>query len=287
MIRFTAMNFRQILSQFIFVLPMTFASQARAWVVERDIVYDQINGQNLTFDIYRGDSNAQKQPALFYIHGGCFNSGSKNDISTQIKKLADQGFVVISVDYRLSQVAPYPAAIKDLQQAVRFVRENADHFRIDPRRIAAHGESAGGYLAAMLGVRPMPNKQGQLDEFSGRVQVVSDWYGRTDLTRAQPRTGVDCSIGFIGVPKTEQNKQLYWEASVLPWVDKESASFIIVHGLLDTQVESFHSQALATEVLRQGGEAKLILIKNEGHGISDPRAWQETKDFLVQKLLLQ
>ncbi|MCD7973924.1 MAG: alpha/beta hydrolase [Candidatus Azobacteroides sp.] len=107
--------------------------------------------RELTLSIYRPD-DTERHPALLMIHGGGWSSG---DPSLQVPlaiQIAEKGYVTIPVEYRLSPEALYPAAIYDIKSAIKWVRENAEHYLIDPKRIAVSGCSAGGQLANLCGV---------------------------------------------------------------------------------------------------------------------------------------
>jgi acetyl esterase/lipase len=254
---------------------------ALAFVVESNVEYDVIQDYKLSMDVYSPSKPSfHLRPALVYIHGGCFNAGSKKDISAEVKSLADDGFTIFSLDYRLSTVAKYPAAVSDVQQAIRFIRKHALRFQIDPEKIVTHGESAGGYLAAVLGVRPLPNRSGEIDQYSDRVKLVSDWYGRTDFTLPQT-TGTDCAASFLGLPRDPENLNAFQEASINPYVDKNSSAFHIVHGSADEQVYPVHSVTLANSLWNLNRSAELVLSEGASHGFIGGTAWKLTRNYIL------
>ena len=252
----------------------------QAFVVRPDIVYDRINGVELALDLYTPSrlSNV-KLPVLVFIHGGCFNAGSRKAVPNEVKAMADEGFVVVSVGYRLAQVAKYPAAVTDVQQAIRYLRRHADQLSIDANKIAVHGESAGGYLAATLGLRSLPDRRNNIDSYSGRVQVVSDWFGRTDFTLGQT-TGNDCAEIFLGKTRSPLTMTDFKEASLLKDAGPNSASFVIVHGTNDQQVYPIHSTLLANQLWKIGKPASLFFYENAGHGFSRTTAWKVSKNHI-------
>lgn len=266
---------------YLFITTLLIQSSVWAYVVQKDIVYDTVNGSPLKLDIYRPNLSITTAPVLFYIHGGCFNAGSKNDIPESTKLMADSGFVVVSIGYRLSKVAKYPAALNDVQTAVRYIRKNYLTYRINPNRMASFGLSAGGYLAAALGVRPLPDRNGRYDQFSERVQRVADWYGRTDFTLPQDE-GFDCAVDFLGLPRNQNTMKHFQEASILPYVDAKSADFYIVHGTEDRQVFPIHSESLHQELARERQSTHLLWVTGAGHGFVGGKAWEKTKEFLLQ-----
>lgn len=188
--------------------------------------------------------------------------------------------MVFSVSYRLSTTAKYPAALKDLQQAIRFIRKKSLRYRINPRKIIVHGESAGGTLAAYLGVRPITSREGKIDLFSQRVPYVSEWYGRTDFTAGQA-TGTDCAESFLGMKRGPETMDAFKKASVLSSLDEKSAEFFIIHGTNDQQVYSNHSTLLANKLWSLGKKAELYFNENQGHAFDRKIPWILTKNRIL------
>lgn len=122
----------------------------------RDVVYSMLEKtpygrRELHADVFRPD-NDSVYPALIMIHGGGWNSGDKRLQEPLATRIAARGYVAIPVEYRLIPEALYPAALHDIKAAVRWARENADAYGIDPDRIAVSGCSAGAQLATLAGV---------------------------------------------------------------------------------------------------------------------------------------
>lgn len=254
---------------------------AHGYVSTPDIIYDEVNGTKLAMDVFTPSKpSIWPRSALVFIHGGCFSMGSRKDIPEEMKKMADEGFTVFSVSYRLSTVAKYPAALTDLQQAIRFIRLNAFRFMVNPTKIIAHGESAGGTLAAYLGVKPIPSRSGQIDLLSARVPFVSEWFGRTDFTEGQS-TGTDCAESFLGKKRSPETMEAFRTASVLPYVNKKSAEFFIIHGTEDKQVYPIHSTLLANKLWAQGKKAELYFNENQPHGFDRRNPWHLTKNRIL------
>jgi acetyl esterase/lipase len=271
-----------------------------------NVVYDTVveNGvkTDLKLDIYLPPAHyVGTRPMVLFVHGGCFNSGSKSEegIRAPAGELAEDGFVVLSVDYRLAQQAPYPAAMNDVRQALRWARQNAPAYRIDPSRIIAYGQSAGSTLAAMLGVQPAyaRGKDGVEDAYSQRVNMVVDFYGRTDFTHDQNAgdpSKLDCAETYLGM-KRELNPDLFQKASVLPYVDRRSAPFLIFHGLRDVNVLPLHAQRLHQKLLMAGVSSTLVLQEDGVHNMpnvyapsmarraDDPNVQQRFAHVLIKK----
>ena len=125
----------------------------------------------------------RRLPAIVWICGGAFHTMDKSVWIPQMVHLAEKGYVVCSVEYRTSNEEPFPAPLEDIKSAIRYLRAHADNYAIDPEKIVAMGESAGGTLAALAGVtgdHPEYDRGDYMDH-SSRVQAVVDFYGIADL----------------------------------------------------------------------------------------------------------
>ncbi len=254
---------------------------AYGYVATPDVIYDEINGVKLGMDVFTpSEPGMWLRPALVFIHGGCFSMGSRKDIPEEMKQMADEGFTVFSIGYRLSTVAKYPAALKDIQMAIRYIRRNSLKYKIDPLNMIAHGESAGGSLAAYLGVRPVTNRAGKIDLLSFRVPFVSEWYGRMDFTASQS-TGTDCAESFLGLERGPRTMEAFRKASILPYVNERSAEFFIIHGTADQQVYPIHSTQLANKLWSLGKKAELYFNENQPHAFDRKIPWILTKNRIL------
>jgi acetyl esterase/lipase len=152
-----------------------------------DIPYANLsNSQKL--DIYLPEEGSGPFPVIVSIHGGAFMGCDKGDV--QVLPMLEgikKGFTVISINYRMSGEAKFPALVHDGKAAIRWIRRNAEKYGFDPRRIAAWGGSAGGYLASMLAVSAGNIELDDLSlgnaEFSSAVQSAVVWYGPTNFLK--------------------------------------------------------------------------------------------------------
>src|SRR5436309_2755482 len=156
-------------------------------VFERDIEYANPDDQHLKLNIARPKEGDGPFPAVLCIHGGGFRAGSREGYNGTILKLAQNGYVAITVSYRLAPKYQFPAAVHDTKAAVRWLRANSKKYHIDPERIGVTGGSAGGHLAQMLGVTT------DVKEFEGdggnakesiAVRCVVNVYGANDFTKS-------------------------------------------------------------------------------------------------------
>src|SRR5262245_47977315 len=143
-----------MIRQVLFWVAFTALAHAAEFKIDRDIVYGRPNGKPLRLDVYRSAQPADKlRPAIILVHGGGWIYGDKREMRPPAEQLAKQGFVAFSAGYRLASGPKntWPAQLDDVQRAVRWVRANAVQYGVDPDRLGAVGESAGGHLVTFLG----------------------------------------------------------------------------------------------------------------------------------------
>ena len=181
----------------------------------KDIEFGNPGEHPLKLDLYRPTKLDKPVPGLIFIHGGAWKGGSRDMYRPYAVQYAQKGYVAASISYRLSPVAPFPAAVEDAKCAVRWMRANADNYGVDPNHICVLGGSAGGHLAMMVGYS-WPDKQlegsGGHEGASSKVQAVVSFYGPCDLTAPRTRDA-DVVCQFLGGKKYEDSPDLYRKAS--------------------------------------------------------------------------
>jgi pectinesterase len=233
-----ASTYQKLVKQYPFikvVLPK-FSSDVRQF---SDVVYftnaeTPFGKRELRADVFVPNTENRNFPAILMIHGGGWRSGDKSLNTPMAQRLARDGFVVVSVEYRLSLEAKYPAAVDDLKLAIHWMRTHAHEYRIDTRRIALAGCSAGGQLASLLGVTLGNNRADGNNnaDSSNRVQAVVDMDGLLDF--ADPES--------LAIKRTENSADVFWlegfyeeipnrwkEASALTWVNHDSPPFLFIN----------------------------------------------------------
>lgn len=258
---------------------------------ERDVQYGEANGQKLLLDVYRSTTE-EVRPAIVVIHGGGWSAGNKSQMAPVAERFARSGFVAFSVGYRL--VKPdrdkYPAQLDDVQLAVRWIRKNASEYKVDPERIGAIGFSAGGHLAALLGTRDTRDKA-IYPEFSSKVQAVVDVFGPADFDPSQKDivgpVAMAILTNLIG-KSPDAAPELYRDASPVHHVSKDSAPFLIFHGIDDNLVPVDQSRRLEKALKAKGVEVTLVEFEGEGHGFRKPetnlRMFDESIKFFQKHL---
>jgi acetyl esterase/lipase len=223
----------------------------------------------LHLDLARPRGVVFPRPAVAFIHGGGWKSADRTNGRPLILLLALHGFVAVSIDYRLSDEAGFPAQLEDAKCAVRFLRAHAGDYGIDPERIGSAGGSAGGHLAALVGLVPgeagFEGKGGWENE-SSRVVAVADLYGISDVAAiVEENLASDCALQLMrGTPAAQP--ELYRQASPLAWVKPGAPPFYLTHGDADDVVPLSHSEKLAAALRSVGAEAQLRVISGMAHG---------------------
>jgi acetyl esterase/lipase len=262
--------------------------------IVRDVVYKRVNGRDLRLDIYSPKSITHPLPVLLWIFGNRWSKGSKNHPPPL--NLMSQGYIVVSVEYRLSGEAPFPAAIEDCKAAVRWIRANAGAYHFDPDHIGAWGHSAGGHLAALLGTSGGVTElegTGDNSSFSSRVQAVCDMAGPSDIVQfdetvsssndEMARIAKSSIEQFLG-GSVEQNRAKAIAASATTYVSKDDAPFLIIHGENDGSIPVSQSKVLASKLKAAGVQVTLIVAEGRGHGVGGPAFAPEITSFFNKYL---
>ena len=236
--------------------------------VQKDIVYKQVDSTLLKLDIYKKKNLIKAAPVLIFIHGGAWKKGERSDYLPYLLDYAQKGYVTATISYRLSQEAPFPAAVMDVKCAVRWIRAHSSAYMINPEKIALIGGSAGGHLAMMMAYA---DEKEFGDECTigpgGKVQAVVNFYGPTDLSTEYAREQSSV-LEFLG-ESYQENPGLYLEASPSTYISSDDPPTLIFHGTLDSLVPFSQSDSL-TKWLDQAG------VANEYHRL---KGWPHTMDL--------
>lgn len=237
-----------------------------------DLVYREGGNPMWTLDLARPTEKSETpRPALVIVHGGGWRSGDKGGGQWRSIPLeyAAKGYVCISVNYRLTGEAPFPACLEDVKCAVRWLRAHAEEYGVDPTRIGAYGNSAGAHLVSMLGlVGPDAGLEGDgpWQEFSSLVQAVCASATPTDFT--DWKNGVPRSDpAFLPGPEDtlpERRKQ----ASPMTYVKADAPPFLLVHGTADNTVPFSQGERFAAALEDAGaGDVTFLTYEGAGHGV--------------------
>ena len=234
----------------------------------QDVVFCVRGSRKLRLNIARPRGmQRERLPAIVYIHGGAWIEGDHRGPMNY--PFAAHGYFTISIEYRLSWEATFPAQIHDCKAAVRWLRAHAEELKIDPDRIGVWGDSAGGHLAALLGTSGGVSElegEGCWEGYSSRVNAVIDLFGPTDLFKLSKGRNMlyspECIL--VGGP-LEEKAEIVRMANPITYVTPEAPPFLIIHGEND-EIVPFNQSELLYNALREAGvEAILIKVKNAGH----------------------
>jgi acetyl esterase/lipase len=210
-------------------------------------------------------------PAVLVIHGGGWREGDKSGERTSILQLARAGYVAISINYRLSGEAPFPACVDDCVSALRWVRFQATQLGIDPRRIGVYGHSSGGHLACMLGLAEPGGRfaPGYLEEFAGPVVSVCASSAPTDFPDWQVDQGEPHAVEFLFGKAPSNLSELMKRASPLTYAQDSGSNtppFLFLHGSADQIVPPVQSARLVAALQKAGAPvAERIVYDGQPH----------------------
>jgi acetyl esterase/lipase len=245
-------------------------------------------------------------PAVLFLHGGGWRLGSRRSAGPAyaraqpgpFEKIAQAGVAVASADYRLSGEATWPAQVHDAKAAARWLRGRAGETGIDPERIAAWGESAGGHLAELLGFTAGDTAlEGDVGVSGPRsdVAAVVAWYAPSDLTTVTAEAGLDPTdpttreAQLLGAPATTV-PDIAAQASPISHVSAGVPPVLLLHGRADRFIPCTQSEKLQHALDAVGADVELHLYDGSDHmwlGASDAAAdaLDRTITFLRTHLL--
>lgn len=242
-----------------------------------DVQYEKVDGSSLTLDAHIPDGEGPF-PAAILVHGGGWVAGDKQQYITYIfQPLSDAGFAWFSINYRLAPQFKFPADAEDVEAAVRYVKANAERYKIDINRIALIGESAGGHLVSYVGARNRPDSS---------VAAVVSMYGIHDFIAAAtawkpfPHEVLD----LFGIKAVDvETAPLLIQASPVFYVSKDMPPFLLVHGSKDEDVPYAQSVEMCDRMKLAGAHCDLITVEGAPHGMDH---WEPHPEFLWYKKAL-
>jgi len=229
----------------------------------------------LKLDLYLPD-DVERPPLVVWVHGGAWRAGSKERMP--VGGLLDHGFAIASVGYRLSPVAKFPAQVHDINAAIRFLRAKADDYGYSARRPCIAGASAGGHLAALVGVTnghaDLEGSVGEHADESSDVAATASFYGPSNfltiLKQSTPH-GLGVRIPALQLllrSQPEDVPELAKLASPVFHVDEDDPPLLMIHGDQDPQVPINQSHELVGAYRDAGVEdrARLVVLHGGAHG---------------------
>ncbi|MFJ9817283.1 alpha/beta hydrolase fold domain-containing protein [Streptomyces sp. NPDC101151] len=248
--------------------------------------------------------------AVVWIHGGGWLEGDRRyppptvPVELLHGAVLGAGLALVSVDYRHSLEAPFPAQLHDVKAAIRYVRRHSGHFGIAPERIGVWGESAGGHLAALAGLvrthahgASLEGREGVPDEDSS-VRAVVDWYGVSEIESllSQPTLPPvpggppypDPLPALLGGTEEDRRERARVASPVTYAAGATPPPFLLIHGRDDRVVPFSQSEVLARALTRTGTDVTLRAVEGADHiflGSAEvPAVVAESVDFLRRHL---
>ncbi len=258
--------------------------EAAGTTVLRDVGYCKTSNDTQTMDVYLPViTSTRPLPALVYIHGGAWSGGDKANGPgiDDIPELLARGYVIASINYRLSPGNLFPAHIEDCKCAVRSLRANAKLYNVDVNRIGVWGSSAGGHLASLVALVDSSagwDAAGGYLEQSSKVLAAAPLFPPEDLTTSD-WSFLDKS-GFLFVFGTSGKWGTF---SPVNYVTKNAPPFFLVGGEFDSIVSNLQPQALFTKLQATKIPSQYTLVKNSEHeyapsgGLINPSRIEMTK----------
>jgi acetyl esterase/lipase len=268
---------------------VTFKSTGRVQT-HPDVVYRTVDKKDVKMDIALPVEGKGPYPCVVCIHGGAWRLGSRKDLGEMTKLLAERGYVAATIQYRLIPGSAWPAQIEDCKTAVRFLRENAEKYQIDTKRIGAAGFSAGGHLVALLGLTDSSHGFDGPDypKQASTVSAIVNFFGPADLTKYAKD---DSAVNGIFKPMLggtfEEKPEAYRNASPITYVRKDCPPILCIHGTKDRIVPYEQSVELVKKLKEKGADATLLEVTGADHGWGGQEAVRTTKamlDFFQQHL---
>ena len=251
-----------IIRSFFAVLLVSACASAAGIEIRNDVEFARPGGEPLLMDAHIPPGPGP-HAAVILVHGGGWTNGTKqaNFIQPLFGPLDESGLAWFSIDYRLAPKHPYPAAVRDVEESILYIKAHAKEFRIDPRRLALMGESAGGHLVALVATRATPET---------RVAAVVPFYGAFDLEAllAGKKEVSKGMTGFLGITDlSEKSRAVLREASAATYVKKGLPPFLLIHGTKDEAVPYDQSVKFNQQLKAVGVKTEFYTVENGIHGV--------------------
>jgi len=255
--------------------------------------FANIDGHALKLDLYLpAQATEQASPVIVWVHGGAWRAGSRSKVP--VLRWLTHGFAVASVDYRLSPQARFPAQVHDIKAAIRYLRANATAHGLNTENVTIAGASAGGHLAALVGVsnrvEALEGTVGECLDADSSVQAIVSFYGASNLQTILSQSmahGLSVRVPALQLllgGQPEDRPELARLASPVGHVDKNDPPLWLIHGDADPQMPFQQSQELEAVYKSKEIPVELDVVRGGKHG--GPEFYEPSRlDQLAEKLL--
>lgn len=234
-----------------------------------DVVYGHKDGLAMTFDVFTPKKDANGAAVLFMVSGGWYSNWAPPEQTRALFiPLTSKGYTVFAVRHGSSPRYGIPDAVADVRRSVRFIRANAEKFKVDPQRLGVYGMSAGGHLSLTLGTTADEGNKDDKDpilKVSDRVQAVVAYVAPTDLT-IMVREAKDRLPAYDRFPALNLEMAGAKAVSPLLHVTEDDAPTLLLAGAKDDLVPIDHSRNIAKAFDEKKVVNKLVEYPNAGHG---------------------
>ncbi len=225
-------------------------------------------------DVWRpAELPSEPAPVLLFVPGGAWVHGSRMlQGYAMLSHLAEQGWVCLSVDYRVAPHHRWPRHMTDVKAAIAWARANVDKFGGDRNFVAVAGCSAGGHLAALAGLTPNdPELQGDLpDDADTSVDAVVGIYGRydwEDRSTVERDRFVDFLERVVVGRKITRHPEIFRKASPIARVHRDAPPFLVIHGSGDTVIPVAQARSFVDRLeTTSAGPVSYVEFPGAGHG---------------------
>ncbi|MEV0201881.1 alpha/beta hydrolase [Nonomuraea sp. NPDC050691] len=228
---------------------------------------------DLKIDVYRPAGRAAGGPALLYVHGGSWNSGTRADSAPWLRWMADQGIAVFSIDYRLSPPPRWQDAVGDAKCALGWIRARAAEYGIAPSNVSIAGDSAGGQIALVAAYTVNDQRfRPSCDVPEAPVKSAMGWYAPTDLPRLLEETGLPSAAtaatrDYLGGDLATQHDR-YEASSAVTHVRTGLPPTLLVQGDRDHMIPATQAADLAARLQAAGVPATAVTIPWAEHNFT-------------------
>jgi alpha-L-fucosidase 2 len=239
--------------------------------VHRDVEYSQAEGKSLQLDASIPDGSGPFAAAIIAHGGGWVRGDRKIDVAPLFKPLSDAGIAWFSISYRLAaDPLHFGGAVQDVEAAIRFVKEHAAEYRVDPDRIALIGESAGGQLAGMAALN------GARGTAVKAVVAIYAPMDLVDLVKTSDLIPPSIKDSLMGTPLEGLLLARLADLSPIGKVRSGMPPFLLIHGTADPLVPFAQSRAMCGKMQSVGASCELFRVPGGGHGI---RRWDASPEI--------
>lgn len=263
-----------------------------------DLPYADTANSRQRLDLYLPvKRNSDKPlPVVVFIHGGGWRAGDKSSGLGNVGRFVSSGdYAGVSVGYRLTGEAPWPAQIHDCKAAIRWIKGNAKEHGLDADKIAVWGSSAGGHLVSFLGtsgdVKELEGTLGKFTAFDSTVSCVINYYGPENfITMVRQESTIDRSKtdnypeALLLGGRVQDRQELAKQASPVTHVSAGDAPFLTAHGTKDPLVPYAQGQEIDAALKKAGVESLLITMTNGGHGFRSEELDKRVSQFIGRHL---